>query len=1550
MKKNFAFLFLSLFFLLLVNRVNAADYHWVGGSGSWSQLSHWASSAGGAGSVYTVVPRSVDNVFFDAGSFSGPNQTVTIDTTLVSCNNMDWTGVTFNPTLTSSSASNVLSISGSLIFVSGMTLTFNGPINFAATTTGKTITTAGKIIPGVLNFNGVGGGWTLQDALTNSGAHPSLNLYYGSLNTNGQTVTTSSFYSYCCGTGGTRSLTMGASVFNTNVGWYVTTADMTLNSGSSVINISSNNPNFRGGGFTYNTLNFNGTNGPIQDGGNTFNGNVTFSGTGSISSNNTFNANVSFLGTGNSSIDNNNTFNGNTLFSGTGAITGNNSFNNLNFTPGYTYTLTAGKTQTLTGTLTANGTCGAFITLKSSTAAPTIISDAAGTVSANYVYLNSITATGGANFTATNAIDQGNNAGWTINALSGSNLYWIGNAGNWSDGNHWSLTSGGIPSGCAPTSLDNVFFDANSFSAGNQNVTIDVITASCNTMNWTGVSYTPTFAGAASNSLNIYGSLTFVSGMSMTFNGLISFLADTLGKTITTGGQVIPGVLNFSGIGGGWTLLDALTNSGAHPSLNLFYGSLNTNGQTVTTASVYSYCCGNGGTRSLTMGASVFNTVVGWYVTTADMTLNSGSSVINISSNNPNFQGGGFTYNILNFTGANGPFQDNGNTFNGNVTFSGTGSISNNNTFNANVYFLGTGNSRIDNNNTFNGNTLFSGTGTITGNNSFNNLNFTAGYTYTLTAGKTQTITGTLTANGTCGAFITIKSSAVAPTIISHPAGTVSTNYIYLNYITATGGANFTATNAVDQGNNTGWTINALSGNDLYWIGNAGNWSDGNHWSLTSGGIPSGCAPTSLDNVFFDANSFSAGNQNVTIDVITASCNTMNWTGASYTPTFAGSASNSLNIYGSLTFVSGMSITYNGPVSFLADTLGKTITTGGKVIPGVLNFSGIGGGWALQDALTNSGAHPSLNLFYGSLNTNDQTVTTASVYSYCCGTGGTRSLTMGASVFNTVVGWYVTTADMTLNSGSSVINISSNNPNFQGGGFTYNMLNFTGANGPIQDNGNTFNGNVTFSGTGSISSNNTFNANVSFLGTGNSRIDNNNTFNGNTLFSGTGAITGNNSFNNLNFTPGYTYTLTAGKTQTITGTLTISGTGSLPVRIQSSSPGNQSTFSKTSGTVCADYIRISDNNATGGATFAAGTNSQDLGGNTGWNFNGGGLATVTISSSQTGSICSGTPVTFTASAVNADNPVFDWRINGISVQSGVSDTFTTSALNNNDTIYCVMTSVSNCFSSGTSLSDTLIIDNAGSTAGIVSAAKDSICAGGTANLLVTGSSGNIQWQSSTSDGNYENIENATEFSYNGIINQTTYYRIYSTNGSCTDTSNSVQVFVAVPAIASFTYAQGNEYQVSFSNGSSNAGSFFWDFGNNSTSTAENPEFSFPFEGTYPVSLIASNGCNQDTFTLDVIVLKNVGIDHLSDNRLILSPNPFQENLNITYNLNAPESLSITIYNSIGQQVYTQQLAAFQDGSFQVNTSGLSDGIYYLKITALHVNFFQPIVKIANRDN
>lgn len=174
--------------------------YWVGGSGSWSQSSHWSDSSGGAGGA--SVPTSSDNVYIN--SQSGSSAVITIDAN-ASVKSIDFTGAV-SPQLDGSAQ---LNIGGSLKLVPSLTMNYTGLITFSSTQTNNEIWSAGKIFDSNITFNGVGGEWKLQDSFNNGSRL--IILSAGSLDTNGQTVTTGGFYS---GGTSTRSLTLGASSVN----------------------------------------------------------------------------------------------------------------------------------------------------------------------------------------------------------------------------------------------------------------------------------------------------------------------------------------------------------------------------------------------------------------------------------------------------------------------------------------------------------------------------------------------------------------------------------------------------------------------------------------------------------------------------------------------------------------------------------------------------------------------------------------------------------------------------------------------------------------------------------------------------------------------------------------------------------------------------------------------------------------------------------------------------------------------------------------------------------------------------------------------------------------------------------------------------------------------------------------------------------------------------------------------------------------------------------------------------------------------------------------
>jgi len=246
MKKSNRFIMKTFFTLLLVVIFSfvtyAQDYYWVGGSGNWSDLSHWATSSGGT-TLHTSLPTSTDNVYFDANSFTATNQVVTIDV-YAYCNNMDWTGVTNFPSITDNGY--FLKINGSLTLSPDMTADF-GELDFAATTSGNTITTNGISLGSnaVLHFVGIGGEWSLQDNLS---AY-SIDIQAGTFNTNNNNLDLPQ--SFKTSSSNAKAINLGSSQITTARFWIQGT-NLTINAGTSKIFVSDfKGDNDNAGPFTY---------------------------------------------------------------------------------------------------------------------------------------------------------------------------------------------------------------------------------------------------------------------------------------------------------------------------------------------------------------------------------------------------------------------------------------------------------------------------------------------------------------------------------------------------------------------------------------------------------------------------------------------------------------------------------------------------------------------------------------------------------------------------------------------------------------------------------------------------------------------------------------------------------------------------------------------------------------------------------------------------------------------------------------------------------------------------------------------------------------------------------------------------------------------------------------------------------------------------------------------------------------------------------------------------------------------------------------------------
>jgi PKD repeat protein len=125
------------------------------------------------------------------------------------------------------------------------------------------------------------------------------------------------------------------------------------------------------------------------------------------------------------------------------------------------------------------------------------------------------------------------------------------------------------------------------------------------------------------------------------------------------------------------------------------------------------------------------------------------------------------------------------------------------------------------------------------------------------------------------------------------------------------------------------------------------------------------------------------------------------------------------------------------------------------------------------------------------------------------------------------------------------------------------------------------------------------------------------------------------------------------------------------------------------------------------------------------------------------------------------------------------------------------------------------------------------------------------WSWTFGDGGTSTAQNPGH-TYNSAGTYTVALTVSSSSQGCNDTetkTNYITVNVA-PAAAFYGSPTSGEVPlvVNFTNQSTDATSYSWDFGDGGTSTATNPSHTYNSAGTYTVELVASNSCGSDTET------------------------------------------------------------------------------------------------------
>ena len=973
--------------------------------GNWDSTSTWREG---------LVPTSADDVVATATSGS------IVINVAASLNNIDTT----NYSGTLNVGSQTINVNGNWKWVGGTFTAGTSTINMNSTSTGKTLTSGGQTYYNI-TFNGIGGGWTLQDALTTN-VWGTVTLARGALNTNGQTLLIGNFNS---SNSNVRTLELGSSTITAHgaggIGWnFGTSTNLTFQAGNSMIILPGSSTAFFGGGLAYNIVNLNGP------------------GAAQILNGNSF---ASLIRTGTDTKADSLSFYANQTITGELVINGNSPLNRLLVN------------SNLLGTAR-------IITAGSHSISNSDFRDITGAGAANWD-LSAITGGSG---------DCGGNIG--INFTPSTIQTWNGTAGNWSDSTKWTSR--------VPLPQDDVVFA--SFGEANRTVVSDMPRMG-RSIDWSSANNNAVWNNTINTTL--YGSLTFGSAMNLVMSGDIYFesrsaatltsAGKNISKHITL--QMIGGALTLMddlAITGSTTFTIAKGTFDANDH-NLSMYNFDSTGSGVRAINM-----GNGtwtisGAASTPWGVS----------SSALTLNAEGSTIIlsNVSTGNKTFAGGAQTYNNLSITGGGtGTWTFTGsNSFNNfainapktvtftagttqtiNGTFTATGTDGNIITLNSSTpgtpatltkpsgYVYTDYSAVTDVNVTGGASWAYGANSTIT-----TSTGWTAAAAPTITTEAASSIgdkTFTANANVTNGGGLDITGRGIYWVAAASADCSAAADGTQVTSGTGTGA--FTADVSGLYGNNyycyRGYATNLLGTSYGDWVSvqttagttrtvsaAGGNFSDASTWI-------EGIAPTSVDDIYADANS---GDLSTDISAVVRSFDFTNYihTLALGSSSLTATGENNLSV--NCILGSGMTITGTGTLR-LSPTTTRTIDfyTNGLTIPvSMIINAGAGTGTAnLRDNLLMV-SDKTFTVTGGTFNTNNFAM---NIGLFNSSNSNTRAVNLGSSNITIAYSgsassaWDIATfTNLNLDTGSSTITFSGAEVYTQFGNKTYNNVVFTAA-------------------------------------------------------------------------------------------------------------------------------------------------------------------------------------------------------------------------------------------------------------------------------------------------------------------------------------------------------------------------------------------------------------------------------------------------------------------------------------------------------------------------
>ncbi|MBK8874747.1 MAG: gliding motility-associated C-terminal domain-containing protein [Bacteroidetes bacterium] len=303
---------------------------------------------------------------------------------------------------------------------------------------------------------------------------------------------------------------------------------------------------------------------------------------------------------------------------------------------------------------------------------------------------------------------------------------------------------------------------------------------------------------------------------------------------------------------------------------------------------------------------------------------------------------------------------------------------------------------------------------------------------------------------------------------------------------------------------------------------------------------------------------------------------------------------------------------------------------------------------------------------------------------------------------------------------------------------------------------------------------------------------------------------------------------------------------------------------------------------------------------------------VTAGSDQT--VCAGQPATITASATGGTSPFgYTWN-NGPTTDSQTVNPIVT-------TIYTVTVIDANSCTA-----TSFVTVNVEQYPVVSVSSNASICYGASTQLTASGGS-TFSWSP---------VDGLSDPAISNPVASpltTTPYTVTVSNGLCSSTGNViVTVEPEIQTAFSPDTTQGEApLEVTFTNTTSGASTYLWDFGDGNISNAVSPTNTYTEQGSYTVTMVATNtlGCT-DTLKFTYIVVNEYAALVIPN---VFTPNGDGKNDEFSFIETGISSISVNIFNRWGNEIYSWNAKEKGWNGKSKDGSEAPDGVYFYVIKA-----------------